>query len=118
MNKTISPSIAASVTDRVYDIRKSKEFVDEFHLDFIRNFKITNSQIQGISGGVINQILNRSTGFALTAQGTSPQFKNHHIIGVRGTIFTSFTDWLTNANVAITLGPPASLILTNILFAS
>ena len=105
MNKTISPSTAASIATRVYDIRKSKGFEGVFHNDFINNFKITNSQIQGISGGVINQILNRSTGFALTAEGVSPQFKNHHIIGIRGTKFSSFADWLTNANVAVTLGP-------------
>ncbi|MCI2285445.1 hypothetical protein L3081_21200 [Colwellia sp. MSW7] len=50
-------------------------------------------------------MLNRSTGFALTAEGTSPQFLNHHIIGIRGTKFSSFADWLTNLNVAVTLGP-------------
>ena len=105
MNGIISPSTAASVAARVYDIRKSTDFEEDFHLDFIRNFKITNSQIQGISGGLVNQLLNRSTGFALTAEGTSPQFKKHHIIGVRGTVFTSFADWLTNGNVAITNGP-------------
>jgi len=105
MNGTISPSTAASVANRVYDIRKSTEFNSAFHLDFRDNFKVTNSQIQGISGGLVNQLLNRSTGFALTAEGTSPQFKKHHIIGVRGTVFTSFADWLTNGNVAVTLGP-------------
>ncbi len=105
MNKTISPSAAASVADRVYDIRKSTTFDNDFHVDFDRNFKITNSQIQGISGGLVNQVLNRSTGFALTAEGVSPQFLNHHIIGIRGTKFSSFADWLTNLNVAVTLGP-------------
>ena len=105
MNKTISPSAAASVADRVYDIRKSKGFDNDFHVDFDRNFKINNSQIQGVSGGLVNQLLNRSTGFALTAEGTSPQFKKHHIIGIRGTKFSSFADWLTNLNVAVTLGP-------------
>ena len=105
MNGTLSPSTAASVADRVYDIRKSTDFEDEFNLDFIRNFKITNSKIQGISGGLVNQVLNRSTGFAFTAEGTSQQFKKHHIIGIRGTKFTSPADWLTNANVGITLGP-------------
>ena len=74
MNTNISPSTAASVAERVYDIRKSQGFNGEFHIDFERNFKITNSQVQGISGGLVNQVLNRSTGFALTAEGTSPQF--------------------------------------------
>lgn len=105
MSNTLSPSTAASVAARVYDIRKSTGFNSVFHNDFEDNFKITNSQIQGVSGGLVNQLFNRSTGFALTAEGTSPQFKKHHIIGVRGTIFTSFADWLTNLNVGITLGP-------------
>ncbi|WP_394497527.1 hypothetical protein [Shewanella sp. ENK2] len=39
------------------------------------------------------------------AQGVSPQFKQHHIIGVRGTVFTSFADWLNNGNIATTIGP-------------
>lgn len=105
MNGTISPSAAASIAERVYDIRKSKDFSRRFHSDFENNFKITNNQIQGISGGLVNQLLNRSTGFALTAQGVSTQFEGHHIIGVRGTKFTSLADWLTNGNVAVTLGP-------------
>lgn len=105
MNGTLSPSTAASIATRVYDIRKSTDFKGVFHPEFRNNFKITNSQIQGISGGLVNQILNRSTGFALTAQGTTQQFKKHHIIGVRGTVFTSVADWLTNFNVALTLGP-------------
>jgi triacylglycerol lipase len=105
MSNTISPSTAASIASRVYDTRKNKSFQSDFHLDFIKNFKITNSQIQGVSGGLVNQLLNRSTGFALTAQGISPQFKQHHIISVRGTVFTSFADWLTNGNVATTVGP-------------
>ena len=104
-NKTISPSTAASVANRVYDIRKSYDFSGEFHNDFVRNFKVTNNQIQGVSGGLINQLLNRTTGFALTAEGASPQFKNHHIIAIRGTVFSSCADWLTNLNVATTLGP-------------
>jgi len=91
MNGIISPRIAASIANRVYDIRSSEEFNGAFHPEFRNNFKITNSQIQGISGGLVNQLFNRSTGFALTAEGTSPQFKKHHIIGVRGTVFTSFT---------------------------
>lgn len=105
MNKTISPSTAASVANRVYDIRKSYDFSGEFHNDFVRNFKVTNNQIQGVSGGLINQLLNRTTGIALTAEGVSSQFKNHHIIGIRGTVFSSCADWLTNLNVATTLGP-------------
>ncbi|MEH6734234.1 MAG: lipase family protein [Shewanella sp.] len=105
MSKALSPNIAASVASRVYDIRNSKNFEDSFHLEFSDNFDITNSQIQGVSGGLINQLLNRSTGFALTAQGTSRKFKQHHIIGVRGTVFTSFADWLTNGNVATAVGP-------------
>jgi len=105
MNGTLSPNIAANVAERVYDIKKSASFKEPFTAEFRKNFKINNSQIQGISGGLINQVLNRSTGFALSAEGTSPQFKNHHIIGVRGTVFTSFADWLTNGNVATTLGP-------------
>lgn len=104
MNGTLSPSAAASVARRVYDIRKSKR-LGVFHTDFEDNFKITNGQIQGISGGLVNQLLNRSTGFALTAEGTSPQFTGHHIIGIRGTEFSSFADWLTNFNVGVTLGP-------------
>ncbi|MEZ8184986.1 hypothetical protein ACED29_04085 [Shewanella sp. 5S214] len=104
MSKALSPNIAASVASRVYDIRNSKNFKDSFHLEFSDNFDITNNQIQGVSGGLINQLLNRSTGFALTAQGTSRKFKQHHIIGVRGTVFTSFADWLTNGNIAITAG--------------
>ncbi len=105
MNGVISPSTAASVADRVYDIRKTTNFNGVFHDDFLSNFKVTNTQIQGISGGLVNQLLNRSTGFALTAEGTSPLFNKHHIIGVRGTKFTSPSDWLTNANVGVTIGP-------------
>ncbi|WP_249330694.1 lipase family protein [Pseudoalteromonas sp. S3178] len=41
----------------------------------------------------------------MTAEGASQQFKGHHIIGIRGTVFTSCADWLTNLNVAITHGP-------------
>ncbi len=63
MSYTISPSIAASIASRVYDTRKNKSFQSDFHPDFIKNFQITNSQIKGVSGGLINQLLNRSTGF-------------------------------------------------------
>ena len=105
MNNRISPSTAATVANRVYDIKESYDFNGEFHNDFVRNFKITNNQIKGVSGGLINQLLNRTTGFALTAEGASQQFKGHHIIGIRGTVFTSCADWLTNLNVAITHGP-------------
>ena len=35
MNNTISPSTAASIAARVYDIRKSVDFNKGFHLDFI-----------------------------------------------------------------------------------
>ena len=105
MSATLSPSTAANVATRVYDTRKSTDFENDFNLDFIRNFKVTNSKIKGVSGGVVNQILNRSTGFAFTAEGTTPQFKKHHIIGIRGTKFTSPADWLTNCNVGVTLGP-------------
>ena len=105
MNGTLSPSIAANIAERVYDIRKSTNFNEEFIPEFRRGFKITSSQVQGSNGGLVNQLLNRSMGFALTAQGTSAQFKQHHIIGVRGTVYTSFADWLTNLNVAVTLGP-------------
>ncbi|WP_036956879.1 MULTISPECIES: lipase family protein [unclassified Pseudoalteromonas] len=101
----LPPSIAASVAARVYDIRTSTSFNGDFNPTFIKNFKITNNQIKGVSGGLINQLLNRTTGFALTAQGISPQFEGHHIIGIRGTVFTSCADWLTNLNVAITHGP-------------
>ncbi len=68
MTGTISPSAAANVAERVYDIRKSNNFTRGFIPEFRDNFKITNSQIQGISGGLVNQVLNRSTGFALTAE--------------------------------------------------
>lgn len=105
MSHSISPSTAASVAARVYDIRKSNKFSNIFHEDFLANFEITSNQIKGVSGGLINQLLNRTKGFALTAQGISPQFKGHHIIGIRGTVFTSCSDWLTNLNVAITHGP-------------
>ncbi|WOC25260.1 hypothetical protein LY624_11755 [Pseudoalteromonas sp. N1230-9] len=63
---------SATVANRVYDIKESYDFNGEFHNDFVRNFKITNNQIKGVSGGLINQLLNRSTGFALTAEGASP----------------------------------------------
>ena len=101
----LPPNIAAIVAARVYDIRKSTLFKEEFGQNFDSNFKITTNQIKGVSGGLINQLLNRTTGFALTAEGASPQFKGHHIIGIRGTAFSSCSDWLTNLNVAITHGP-------------
>ncbi|WP_105181472.1 lipase family protein [Pseudoalteromonas sp. T1lg21] len=101
----LPPNIAALIASRVYDIRKSTSFKEEFGQNFDSSFKITSNQIKGVSGGLINQLLNRSTGFALTAEGASPQFKGHHIIGIRGTVFTSCSDWLTNLNVAITHGP-------------
>jgi hypothetical protein len=47
--------------------------------------------------------LNRSSGFAFTAQGKSSQFKQHHIFGIRGS--KSLADWLTNGNVATVCGP-------------
>jgi len=103
MSAIISPNTAASVAARVYDIKTSAGFDGIFHNDFEDNFKLTNQKIQGISGGIIYQIFNRSTGFALTAEGTSPKFKKHHIIGIRGS--DSIPDWLSNANIAITLGP-------------
>lgn len=59
--------------------------------------------MDGISGGIVNQILNRSSGFAFTAQGKSSQFKQHHIFGIRGS--KSLADWLTNGNVATVCGP-------------
>ena len=103
MNKVLSPAAAASVAARVYDIRKTEEFKSAFHIDFNRNFKLTNSQIKGISGGIINQLFNRQTGFALTAEGRAGVFKKHHIIAIRGT--DSGADWLSNFNVGLTNGP-------------
>ena len=58
MNKKISPSTAVTVASRVYDIKESYDFNGEFHNDFVRNFKITNNQIKGVSSGLINQLLN------------------------------------------------------------
>jgi len=105
MKGILSPSTAASIATRVYDVHKSTDFKAAFHAEFRMNFKITNNQIQGTSGGLINQLLNRSSGFALTAEGTSPQFKKHHIIGIRGTKMSSPSDWLTNFHIGITNGP-------------
>ncbi len=59
MNKKISPSTAVTVASRVYDIKESYDFNGEFHNDFVRNFKITNNQIKGVSVGLINQLINR-----------------------------------------------------------
>lgn len=101
----LPPNIAATIAARVYDIRTSSSFKEELGRSFDTDFKLTNNQIKGVSGGLINQLLNRTTGFALTAEGASQQFKGHHIIGIRGTVFTSCADWLTNLNVAITHGP-------------
>jgi len=105
MKSILTPSTAASVAERVYDIRKSNDFSNNFHIDFRDNFQITNTQIKGTSGGLINQLLSRSTGFALTAEGTTPQFKKHHIIGIRGTKMLSPSDWLTNLHIGVTNGP-------------
>ncbi|WP_259398987.1 MULTISPECIES: hypothetical protein [unclassified Pseudoalteromonas] len=82
----LPPSIATSATARVYDIRSSTSFSGVFHPTFRDNFKITNNQIKGVSGGLINQLLNRTTGFALTAEGALPQFKGQLIIGIRSTV--------------------------------
>ena len=65
MNKMLSPAAAASVAARVYDVRNKKEFSKRFHYDFTDNFKLTNTQIKGISGGIINQLFNRQTGLGL-----------------------------------------------------
>ncbi|MGO3786159.1 MAG: hypothetical protein ACTJIB_10775 [Pseudoalteromonas prydzensis] len=58
MNPKVSPNTAASIAARVYDIRKSAKFKSAFHDDFTLNFKVTNNQIKGVSGGLINQLLN------------------------------------------------------------
>ncbi|WP_236702583.1 hypothetical protein [Thalassomonas actiniarum] len=108
MNGTLSPAVAASVAARVYDIKHADNFKLPLHSNFIQNFKLTNSQIKGISGGLVNQLLNRSTGFAITAKGKSPQFTDHHVIAIRGTEFTSASDWLTNFHIGITNGPKTS----------
>jgi len=105
MTGTLSPAVAASIAARVYDIKYADNFKLPLHSGFIKNFKLTHSQIKGISGGLINQLLNRSTGFALTAKGYSPQFQDHHVIAIRGTEFTSASDWLTNFHIGITNGP-------------
>ena len=44
MQGTLSPSAAASVANRVYDIRKQDQFGNTFHQDFDRNFTLTNNQ--------------------------------------------------------------------------
>lgn len=105
MQGTLSPNTAASIANRVYDIRKSNQFSKDFHADFTRNFKLTTNKIEGMTGGLVDRLLNRKTGFALTAEGRNAQFKGHHIIGIRGTHLPSASDWLTNANVGVTTGP-------------
>ena len=82
MSGTLSPSLAADIAARVYDVSKPDDLKGAFSAEFRNYFKVTNSKIKGVSGGVVNQILNRSTGFAFTAEGTTPQFKKHHIIGI------------------------------------
>lgn len=52
----LPPNIAAIVAARVYDIRKSTLFKEEFGQNFDSNFKITTNQIKGVSGGLINQL--------------------------------------------------------------
>ena len=105
MSGTLSPSLAADIATRVYDISKPANLKGAFSTEFRNYFKVTNSEIKGVSGGLVNQILNRSSGFAFTAVGTTPKFKKHHIIGIRGTKFNSPADWLTNGNVGVTVGP-------------
>tara|TARA_R110002050_G_scaffold299983_1_gene467209 strand:- start:240 stop:1379 length:1140 start_codon:yes stop_codon:yes gene_type:complete len=103
MNGVLSPSAVSSVANQVYQIRESNTFTGSFHNDFTKNFDLTTNQIKGVSGGLINQLFNIKSGFALTAQGITPQFKKHHIIGIRGS--DSGADWLSNANIGVTNGP-------------
>ncbi|WP_281557915.1 lipase family protein [Thalassomonas sp. RHCl1] len=105
MEGTLSPAVAASVTAQIYDIKYADNFKLPLHSNFVQNFKLTNAQIKGTSGGLINQLLYRSTGFAITAKGKNPQFKDHHVIAIRGTEFSSASDRLTNFHIGITNGP-------------
>ena len=57
----LPPNIAATIATRVYDIRTSTSFKKELGQSFDRDFKVTNNQIKGVSGGLINQLLNLVT---------------------------------------------------------
>ena len=106
MTSKISPKLAAKLANVVYNFRVEDE-IDPILLqeNFYKDFSLNNKSIKGISGGFVNKILNRKTGFAFTAQGQSKAFKDHHIIAIRGTHFPSASDWLTNFNVSTSVGP-------------
>ena len=44
MRQTLPPSIAANVATRVYDIKDSYSFTEEFNIGFLDNFKINAKQ--------------------------------------------------------------------------
>jgi triacylglycerol lipase len=106
MNNKISPRLSAELAELVYSIRQSNS-INESNLsvEFEKDFILIDQSIKGVSGGIVNKVLNRKTGFAFTAQGHSKAFKDHHIIAIRGTHFPSASDWLTNFNVSTSVGP-------------
>ena len=106
MANKLTPILSAQLADLVYNFRLENN-INPLLLteDFNRDFSINNQSIKGISGGFLNKILNRKTGFAFTAQGHSKAFKDHHIIAIRGTHFPSASDWLTNLNIGTSVGP-------------
>jgi len=80
----ISPRQASQLARTVYAVENQNDLVElEFGMDeaLKKDFSF-NSMLQGTSGGLFWR---KQTGFVLLGKGKSQQYKNDHVIAIRGT---------------------------------
>ncbi|MPW29309.1 lipase family protein [Agarivorans sp. B2Z047] len=81
----ISPSIASKLALLSYQseqYKKGQEFTISPEIRKHFDFNLTDGIIQGTSGGLFWR---KQTGFVLLGKGKSQQYKNDHVIAIRGT---------------------------------
>lgn len=96
MTKNLTPNVAADFANAIYSYN-SVISASAFKFDkSLSDFQLTNDvAFKGTTGAYF---FRKETGFAITAVGKTPQYKDHHIIAIRGT--SQLVDWVTNAYIS------------------
>lgn len=100
MNLSLTPRMAAEIASFSYNFQNTSlqgnfiQLPDSLLNDFELN---KHSTIQGQTGVLLYR---RSSGFAITVRGISPQYQGHHILAFRGTIKEFKPDIITDAFVS------------------
>ncbi|WP_444979126.1 lipase family protein, partial [Agarivorans gilvus] len=88
----ISPQIASRIAETAYSVEQTISSPIDIPRAVSKHFSFnSNDVIQGTSGGLFWR---KQTGFVLLGKGKSQQYKNDHVIAIRGT--ANAADGLTN----------------------